>query len=124
MCDLVVGYTVLSKSPDYRGATVDASFYALNFARQRLTAAVVVRLTREFTVRFDNAARIQADNLLRVTGGDEAVISSLGLSYRPAALPGAEFSIQADNLWNSAFQEVPAVPAAGRQLSVGAGYSW
>ena len=124
MCDLVVGYTVLSKSPDYRGATVDASFYALNFARQRLTAAVVVRLTREFTVRFDNAARIQADNLLRVTGGDEAVISSLGLSYRPAALPGAEFSVQADNLWNSAFQEVPAVPAAGRQLSVSAGYSW
>ncbi len=115
---------MLSKSPDYRGAAVDASFYALNYARQRLTAAVVVRLTREFTVRFDNAARVQADNLLRVTGSDEAVISSLGLSYRPAALAGAEFTIQADNLWNSAFQEVPAVPAARRQVSVGVGYAW
>ncbi|MBS0664632.1 MAG: TonB-dependent receptor [Verrucomicrobia bacterium] len=123
-CDVVLGYTVLSKSPDYRGATVDASFYALNYARQRLTAAVVVRLSREVTLRFDNAARVQAGNLLRVTGGNDAVISSLGLSYRPAAWPGAEFSVQADNLWNSAFQEVPAVPAAKRQLSVGAGYSW
>lgn len=123
-CDLVLGYTVLTKSPDYHGALVDASFYALNYARQRLTAAVVVRLGREFTLRLDNAARVQAENLLRVTGGRRAVISSLGLSYRPSALTGTEFSVQADNLWNSSFQEVPAVPAARRQISVGAGYAW
>ena len=89
-----------------------------------MAAAVVVRLGREFTLRFDNAARIQADNLLRVTGGDHAVISSLGLTYRPTALPRAEFTVQADNLWNAAFQEVPAVPAARRQISAGVGFAW
>jgi len=123
-CDLVLGYTLLTKDPDYRGAAVDASFYALNYARQRLTAALVVRLGREFELRLDNAARAQAENLLRTTGGDDAVTSSLGLTYRPAALPRAEFTLQADNLWNSAFQEVPGVPAARRQLSAGVAYAW
>ncbi|MDB6170009.1 MAG: TonB-dependent receptor [Verrucomicrobia bacterium] len=122
--DLVIGYTVLTKSPDYRGAAVDASFYALNYARQRLTAAIVARLGREFEVRLDNAARIQAGNLLRTTGGDRAVISSLGLAYRPVALPRTEFTVLVDNLWDSAFQEVPAVPAAGRQYSAGIAYAW
>jgi outer membrane receptor protein involved in Fe transport len=123
-CDLVFGYTVLTKASNYNGALVDASFYALNYARQRLTAAVVVRMGREFQLRFDNEARVQEPNLLRTAGGNSAVISSLGLSYRPAAWRGTEFTVQADNLWNSAFQEVPAVPAAGRQLSAGVTYAW
>lgn len=123
-CDLVIGYTVLSKSPDYHGAAVDASFYALNYARQRLTAAVVVRLGPEFELRFDNAARAQADNFLRTVGGDSAVISSLGLTYRPSALKRTEFSVLVDNLWDSRFQEVPAVPAARRQVVAGASYAW
>ena len=83
--DLVFGYTVLTKNPDYHGALVDASFYALNYARQRLTAAIVLRLGSEVEVRMDNAARIQAPNLLRTVGGNDAIISSLGLTYRPAA---------------------------------------
>ncbi|MDB6128229.1 MAG: TonB-dependent receptor, partial [Verrucomicrobia bacterium] len=123
-CDLVLGYTVLAKSPDYHGALVDASFYALNYARQRLTAALVVRLGHEFELRFDNAARVQAGNILRTVGGDHAIISALSLSYRPVALPRVEFTVQADNLWNSSYQEVPAVPAAGRQWSAGVSYAW
>ena len=124
MFDLVLGYTVLTKDPDYHGAAVDASFYALNYARHRLTAALVVRLGSEVEVRMDNAARIQAANLLRTIGGDDAVISSLGLTYRPTALRHTTFTVQADNLWNSSFQEVPAVPASRRQLSVGVAYAW
>ncbi len=120
----VLGYTVLAKSPDYRGAPVDASFYALNYARHRLTAAFTVRLGREFELRCDNALRRQADNFLRTTGGDEAVISSLGLTYRPAKGRGGEFTLLADNLWNSRFQAVPAVPAAGRQISAGVARRW
>jgi hypothetical protein len=123
-CDLVLGYTVLSKNPDYHGALVDASFYALNYARQRLTAAIVVRLGREIEVRMDNAARVQAANLLRTTGGNNAIISSLGLAYRPAAWRRSTFTLQADNLWNSTFQEVPAVPAPRRQISGGVTYVW
>lgn len=123
-CDLVLGYTVLTKDPDYHGATVDASFYALNYARHRLTAAIVVRLGSEFEVRMDNSARIQAANLLRTTGGDNAVISSLGLAYHPAAWRRVTITVQADNLWNSSFQEVPAVPASRRQVSGGVAYAW
>jgi outer membrane receptor protein involved in Fe transport len=123
-CDLVLGYTALTKDPDYHGAAVDASFYALNYARHRLTAAIIVRLGSEFELRMDNAARLQAANLLRTVGGDEAVISSLGLTYRPAAWRRATFTVQADNLWNSSYQEVPAVPAARRQISGGVAYAW
>lgn len=122
--DLVLGYTALAKSADYRGATVDASFYALNYARQRLTAAITARLGHGFELRMDNVARVQADNLLRTVGGNNAVTSSLGLAFRPATWRGVELTAQADNLWNSRFQEVPAVPAARRQISFGAGYVW
>jgi vitamin B12 transporter len=122
--DVVLGYTALTKEADYRGAIVDASFYALNYARHRLTAAFVVRVGNNVEVRMDNVARIQADNLLRQIGGDETLLSSCGIVYRPPALPGCEFSLQADNLWNSNYQEVPAVPAGRRQIAVGATYSW
>ena len=122
--DLVVGYTALTKSGDYRGATVDASFYALNYARHRLTAAITARLGNGFELRMDNAARIQADNLLRVAGGRRAVTSALSLRYRPTSWRGAEIAVQADNLWNEDFQEIPAVPAARRQISGSVGYTW
>ena len=122
--DVVLGYTGLSKDADYRGAAVDASFYALNYARHRLTAAVTARLGHGVELRMDTVARLQADNGLRVRGGDEALTSSLGLAYRPAGWGGVEFSVLADNLWDSRFEAVPAVPAARRQVSFGAGYAW
>ena len=122
--DLVVGYSGLTKNAGYRGAVVDASFYALNYARHRLTAAITARLGGGFEVRMDNVARIQADNVLRVIGGDSAVTSSLGLGYRPRSWQGVEFSAMADNVWDDRFQEVPAVPASRRQISIGASYAW
>jgi hypothetical protein len=122
--DFVLGYTALTKSPDYRGAPVDASFYALNYARHRLTAALTVRLGHGFELRLDHAARIQADNSLRLIGGDEAVAGAAGLSYRMPGRPEIELSVYVDNLWDSAYQDVPAVPASPRQFSAGASYTW
>jgi hypothetical protein len=123
-CDVVVGYTALTKAADYRGAGVDASFYALNYARHRLTAAFTVRLGHGVELRVDNAARLQADNLLRVAGGDQALVTSAGLLIRPAAWRGWELSLRVDNAWNDPFQEVPAVPASPRQVSLAAGLTW
>lgn len=123
-CDVVLGYTALSKDADYRGARVDASFYALNYARHRLTAAFTVRLGQSVEVRVDNAARLQAANLLRVAGGDEALITSVGLLVRPPAWRRFEVSLRVDNAWNDTFQEVPAVPASPRQASLAAGLTW
>lgn len=122
--DLVLGYTWLTKDADYRSAEVDASFYALNYARQRLTAALTARLTREFELRLDNEVRVQAANLLRTRGGERPIISALGLTYRPASHRRLSIALQVDNLWDSTFQEVPAVPAGRRQTSVNLGYIW
>lgn len=121
---IVVGYTFLDKQADYRGAAVDASFYALNFATNRLTAAVTARLGGGFELRMDNVARVQEDNPLRRIGGDEALHTSLGLFYLPKAVRGLEVSFSANNLWNSNYQEVPAVPATRRQLSAAVTYRW
>jgi vitamin B12 transporter len=124
-CDLVLGYTFLEKDADYgSGVLVDASFYALNFPRHRLTAALVARLARGVEVRLDNEYRVQEENPLRVIGGSEAVISSFGLYWRPAAAQGLELSVRVDNVWDGDFQEVPAVPAGRRQWVVGATYRW
>ncbi|HUL53089.1 MAG TPA: TonB-dependent receptor [Opitutaceae bacterium] len=122
--ELVVGYAVMHKAADYGPAQVDGSFYALNYPEQRLTAAVIVRLGGGFEVRMDNQARIQAANPLRTVGGDRAVISALGLFYRPPRAPSFGFSLQVDNLWNSDFEEVPAVPAARREISAGVTSRW
>jgi hypothetical protein len=123
-CDLVVGYTYLHKRADYGMAVVDGSFYALNFPRQRLTAAVVARLGGGFELRMDNQARIQEADPLRTAGGNQAVISSLGLFFRPPGAQNLDFHLQADNLWGSAFQEVPAVPAPRREISTGVTCRW
>ena len=122
--DLVVGYTWLAKDANYRGALVDASFYALNYARQRVTAALTVRLGHGFELRLDHVARWQADNLLRTVGGNHALTGALGLAWRPPSLRAVEFNVRVDNLWNSAYQEVPAVPATPRQFSAGVSYAW
>ena len=122
--DLVLGYTWLTKSADYKGAAVDASFYALNYARQRFTAAITVRVSKEFELRMDNEVRDQASNLLRTRGGHQPILSSFGATYRPAALRRVSFSAQVDNLWASEYQEVPAVPASRRQMSANVAYTW
>ncbi len=121
---VVLGYTALAKSYDYLGAPVTASFYALNYARQRLTAALLMRLTETIEMRMDNCARIQEPDALRTQGGNEALTSSLGIDWHPQSVRKLEFTVQIDNLWNSAFQSVPGVPASRRQLSFGATYGW
>jgi vitamin B12 transporter len=124
LATVVLGYTALAKSADYLGAPVTASFYALNYARQRLTAAFTLELTRTLVLRLDNAARIQEPDSLRTAGGNDAVVSSAGLSWRPEGLRRLEISLLVDNLWDSAFQSVPGVPAPRRQLSFGGTYGW
>ena len=120
--DVVLGYTYLDKSPDYGSATIDASFYALNFAKHRLTAAMTFRLGAGFEARLDNEFRVQEENLLRTVGGNQTTLTSIGLYYLPPQRRGLELSLLVENLWDSRYQEVPAVPATPRQLS--AGVTW
>jgi vitamin B12 transporter len=124
VAEVIAGYTWLEKDANYGGSVVDASFYALNFPRHRFTLALTARLGGGFEVRSDNEYRVQEENLLRVRGGDSAVLSSLGLYWLPPRVRGLELSIVADNLWASAFQELPAVPAPGRQVTLGLVRRW
>lgn len=122
--DLVLGYTYLHKNSDYRLATVDASFYALNFPIHRLTAALTWRIGQGWEIRSDNEFRVQEKNSIRRSGGDTAFISTLGLHYLPPKVRGMELSLVVDNLWDSDFQELPGVPAAPRQIAGSISYRW
>lgn len=118
---LVFGYTFLDKDDDL--AATRGSFYAIDYAEQRLTAAIVVRLGAGFELRMDNEYRVQEENALR-RRNDEVLLSSLGLYYTVPGVKGLTLSAQVDNLWNTYYEEVPLVPGARREWSVGARYAW
>lgn len=121
--DLAVGYTYLDKDADYGTALVDASFYALNFARHRATLAVRYEFAESLELRLDNEYRYQEDNPLRV-GDDSTYLASLALLWESAGLDGLGVSLIVDNLTDSEYQPFPGTPAAGRQLSLSASYDW
>lgn len=118
---VVLGYTFLDKIDDL--PSTRGSFYALDYAEHRLTAAFIGRLGGGFELRMDNEARIQADNALR-RSDQEVVLSSLGLYYQVPWVKNLTLSAQVDNLWNTYYEEVPLVQGARREWSVGARYGW
>ena len=121
--ELAAGYTWLDKDADYGNALVDASFYALNFARHRATLAINYRFAERFELRFDNEYRSQEDNPLRA-GDDSTYLASAALAWNAAAESGFSAALVADNLTDSEFQPFPGTPAAGRQFSLTASYTW
>ena len=121
--DLAAGYTWLDKDADYGNAQVDASFYALNFAKHRATLALRYRFARNFELRIDNEYRSQEDNPLR-DGDDSTYLASLSLSWNAESLQGLSVAVVVDNLTDSDFQPFPGTPATGRQYSVSASYGW
>ncbi len=121
--DLAVGYTVLDKDADYGSAQVDASFYALNFARQRATLAFTYRFSRGFEVRIDNEYRVQEDNPLRV-GDDSTYLASASLQWLSAGEHQFGVALVVDNVTDSEYQPFPGTPASGRQVSLSASYTW
>ena len=121
--DVAAGYTWLDKDADYGSATVDASFYALNFARHRVTLALNYRFADRFEVRLDNEYRSQEDNPLRV-GDDSTYLASASLVWNSGTRTGFSAMLVADNLTDGEFQPFPGTPAAGRQFSLSASYTW
>ena len=120
---IVAGYTYLDKDSDYGTASVDASFYALNFARHRATLAFLWQISSQFELRSDNEYRRQEDNPLR-NSENTAFLSSLTLAWEADRIAGLSIALTVDNLGDSDFQFFPGTPAVGRQVSVSAGYNW
>ncbi len=121
--ELLASATVLDKDEDYGDPSVDASFYALNYAKIRVTAAAVWRATEQIQIRVDNEYRDQAENVLR-EGDDSAFFTHLGIYYSVPGVEGLELNASVENLWEDDFQEIPGTPGRGRQFSVGARYGW
>lgn len=121
--DLTFGYTWLDKDADYGAAQVDASFYALNFARQRATLAFRYRFAGRFELLFDNEYRLQEKNPLR-SSSDTGYLASLALTWEPPDGRGFGLELAADNLTDDDYQQFPGTPAVGRQVSLSARYAW
>ncbi len=120
----VLGYTYLNKSEDYHGAAVDGSFYALNFAKHRITGALVYQPLHSITLRLDNEFRDQEDNALRDSSDTTYFISSVSATWAVPWMIGLEVSALVDNLGKENFEEVPGVPGAGRLVAGVVQYRW
>lgn len=121
--ELLGSATLLDKDENYGDDSVDASFYALNYAKLRLTGAVVWAATEQIQVRIDNEYRQQRENVLRESS-ETGLFTHLGIYYAVPEVEGLELNASVENLWEDDFQEVPGVPGRGRQLSFGARYGW
>jgi hypothetical protein len=121
--EIATGYTYLDKDADYETAAVDASFYALNFARHRATLALRYRFAEPFELRLDNEYREQRDNPLR-DGKSQAYLASLAIAWEPPGGRGFGAALTIDNLTDNDYQPFPGTPAMGRQFSLSASYAW
>lgn len=121
--DLVAAYTYLDKDADYGTAAVDASFYALNFARHRATLALRYDIAASLQLRLDNEYRQQEENALR-SSSDNALLVSAALAWESNTKHGLGAVLAVDNLGDDDYQQFPGTPAAGRQLSLSMRYDW
>jgi len=121
--DIAIGFTALDKDADYGSAQVDASFYALNFAKQRATLAFVYRFAGNLEMRIDNEYRNQEDNPLRV-GDDSTYLASASLQWSSSGNRRFDVALVVDNITDSKYQPFPGTPASGRQASLSASYTW
>lgn len=118
-----LAYTYLNKSADYGSAADDASFYALNYPRHRLTLSGIWAITHELELRVDNEYRRQIPNNLR-QGRDNALTTHAELAWNPERWQQWTLRARVDNLWKTDFQEVPGTPGRLRQTAVDLTYRW
>lgn len=121
--EAITSYTLLDKNEDYGSEEWDGSFYALNYAKQRITLGAIWSPNDLLKVRVDNEWRVQEKNVLR-NSDNEALFTHLSLSIFPPKHPGLELFAAIDNAWNEDFEDVPGTPGKGRQGSCGATFKW
>jgi hypothetical protein len=121
--ETVASYAYLHKDEDYGEASIEGSFYALNFPEHRATLGLIWRPLPELELRVDNEWRHNRDNPLRGSA-DSAIFTHLAASYYPRWADGLELFLAVDNLWDDDFEDVPGTPGRGDQFSLGATYRW
>jgi hypothetical protein len=121
--EAIASYTHLSKDENYGNDSIDASFYALNYAKHRFTLGAIWTPSEIFQFRIDNEWRENEDNALR-KGSDSALFTHFGLSIYPTQVKGLEIFFAIDNAWDDDFEDVPGTPGRGDQYSAGVTFSW
>lgn len=121
--EAIASYTYLDKAEEYGNVDIDASFYALNYAKHRLTLGAIWTPNEIFELRIDNEWRSQEANALR-SSDDQALFTHIGFSVFPPSCDGLELFAALDNAWDDDYQDVPGTPGRGSQLSCGAIYRW
>lgn len=122
--ELTLGYALLRKSADFgEGETPLASFYSLNYPIHRITASASYQPISSIIIRYDQAYRYQARNILRNTSR-QAFHGYLTVSYMPSQMEGAAISIGVDNIFNEDYEFLPGTPAAPRQFAITFAYHW
>lgn len=114
---LEIAYGYLDKEADYREEGVDASFYALNYARHRAILISDNALGGGFRMRGELEWREQAHNPLRA-GSRAATFVNLELRWSPVEAPWMDWSVRIENLAKENFEELPGAPAPGREGKV------
>jgi hypothetical protein len=79
----IASYTHLSKDEDYGNGSIDASFYALNYAKHRFTLGAIWSPSDTILVRIDNEWRQNQENSLRL-GSDSALFTHIRPQHLPA----------------------------------------
>jgi hypothetical protein len=121
--EAIASYTFLDKDEDYGNDTIDASFYALNYAKHRFTLGTIWTPSEIFQLRIDNEWRANEDNALR-KGSDSALFTHIGFSVYPPQVENMELFFAIDNAWDDNFEDVPGTPGRGDQYSAGATFRW
>ena len=121
--EAIASYTYFDKCEDYGNAAIDGSFYALNYAKHRVTLGAIWRPNAVVEVRIDNEWRSQAESALR-TSDNEALFTHIGVSFFPPMYAGLEIFGAVDNLWDDGFEDLPATPGRGSQVACGVTYRW
>ena len=116
-------YAWMTKNATYTDPLVDASFYALNYPSHRTTLSTRIPIGAHLECRMDNSFRVQESNPLR-NGTDSAFLSYLSIVVFPLQSKYWEISFSVDNLWDSNFESIPAVPASGRQFAIQSLINW
>ena len=118
---LRVGATLLNKDFQYANDLVDASYYALNYAKLRTTLAAQWQVSHQVAVQLDTEYRKQAPNTLR-RSSREAFFVRLSTVWTPSVQH--QISLLVDNLSDDDFQMYPGTPGMGRSASLNYDYLW
>jgi hypothetical protein len=122
----ICSYSYLKKNEDYKTASVDGSFYALNYPEHRATLGLIWDPIDLLQIRIDNEWREQRDNIIRRNTGapNRSLLSHFAASYYPQKFDDLELFLAYDKPWEKDFQDIPGIAPRGDQFSFGATYSW